>query len=71
VGSREQFVSEHRQIITPDVVERVRAADPGQVACNSQGHRLGDGVLWAELQRDDRLAVWAINLGPGPLRRKR
>jgi hypothetical protein len=65
VKSREQFLAEHQNILTHQVIERVRAADPGKVSCNWQGHSLGDGVLWAELQANDRLAVWSINLGAG------
>lgn len=71
VSSREQFVRERARILTPDVVARVRDSDPGQVFCNSQGVMLGDGVLWAELQDGDRLAVWVINLGPGLKQRSR
>ena len=63
VSSREQFIRERARILTPDVVAHVRAADPGQVFCNSQGVMLGNGVLWAEVQDNDRLAVWVINLG--------
>jgi hypothetical protein len=66
VSSREQFVRERARILTPEVVARVRDSDPGQVFCNSQGEMLGDGVLWAEVQANDRLAVWVINLGPEP-----
>jgi hypothetical protein len=64
VSSPEQFVRERARILTPEVVARVRDSDPGQVFCNSQGEMLGDGVLWAEVQANDRLAVWVINLGP-------
>jgi hypothetical protein len=70
VLTREQFLREQARIITRDVVDRVRAAEPGQVFCNWQGNPLGDGVLWAELQPNDRLRVSAINLGPGPRRRR-
>lgn len=66
VSTREQFLRERARILTPDVVKRVRDADPGQVFCNSQGEMLGDGVLWAELQPSNRLAVWVVNGGPGP-----
>jgi hypothetical protein len=69
VTSPEQFIRERAQILTPDVIQRVRAADPGQVFCGTDGHLLGDGVLWAELQPDSRLGVWAINVGPGPRRK--
>lgn len=69
VSSREQFARERARILTPDVVTRVRDSDPGQVFCNSQGEMLGDGVLWAEVQANDRLAVWVINLGPEPTKR--
>lgn len=69
VASRALFLQESARILTPDVIERVRAADPGQVFCTSDGHMLGDGVLWAELQPDSRLGVWAINVGPGPRRK--
>ena len=70
VLSREQFLREHESIITRDVVDRVRAADPGQVFCNWQGKMLGDGVLWAELQSNDHLAVRVVNLGPGQVERR-
>lgn len=69
VASREQFIAERGRILTSEVVERIRAADPGMVSCSEQGHALGDGVLWAELQPNERLAVWAVNVGPGPRRR--
>jgi hypothetical protein len=68
VRSRQQFIAEHALILSQGVVAQVRAADPGQVFCNAQGSMLGDGVLWAELQPDDRLAVWVINAGAGNVR---
>ena len=70
VLSRDQFLSERAKILTRDVIERVHAADPGQVFCNWQGNMLGDGVLWAELQPNNQLAVSVINLGSGPKRRQ-
>lgn len=64
VSTREQFISERARILTSDVTASVRNADPGQVFCTSQGVMLGNGVLWADVQPDNRLAIFVINLGP-------
>jgi hypothetical protein len=71
VRTREQFLRERAHILTQDVVERVRRADPAQVFCNAQGQMLGDGVLWADLQPNDRLAVWVVNVGAARPRSQR
>lgn len=71
VKNRTQFLSEYARILTRDVVERVRRAEPAHVFCNAQGEMLGDGVLWAELQPNERLAVWVVNVDTAAPRRKR
>ena len=70
IASREQFLKERDQIITRDVIEQVRLADPGQVFCNWQGDMLGDGVMWAQVQPNDHLAVSVINVGRVPHRKE-
>jgi hypothetical protein len=66
VTSREQFLRERERILTPSVVEGVRAGDPGKVFCNAHGVMFGEGVLWANVQANGRLAVDVVNAGQEP-----
>ncbi|HEX6277251.1 MAG TPA: hypothetical protein VFZ53_29620 [Polyangiaceae bacterium] len=70
ITSREHFLRERERILTPGVVESVRAADPGKVFCNAHGVMFGEGVLWGNLQPNGRLAVDVVNVGREPSKKK-